>query len=150
MHSFSPRLPEALHVGAGCCSQFLASRPAGHWLSKVSEWNVVLALFVSKPLPYVTYGDFKKLEHFFKGTLGLRLSVITTPDAQSTSCVMFYRLPTGLESTAARLSPGHCRLPGERGPGLRRWPAQGGTEVSEQGQVSVWWVCVILSRVPAF
>lgn len=76
--------------------------------------------------------------------------MITTPDAQSMSCVMFYRLTAGLKSTAACLSLGHRRLPGERGPGLRRRPAQGGTEVSEQGQVSARLAFLVLSRILAF
>lgn len=89
----------------------------------VSGWGSVCPSSFWFPNAYyfVLLQGFQKYDNFFfKGTQYLRLSVIIGPGAQpgSASCVVFYRLPAGLESTVAWLSPWRRCLPGEGGPGV--------------------------------
>lgn len=91
-------------------------------LSKVFQWHVILVpsyFQTSTTLCYLRRLK-KKFDKIFKGTLGLRLSMVTTPDASydSLSCATFCRLTAGPKSTAAGLPPWFCCLPGDWGPGI--------------------------------
>ena len=83
-------------------------------------------------LPYI--GDFKKICSFSKSPWTQGLSVIAVPGAWSDAvpCVTSSRCAPGLESASACVSPRRGRLPGERGPRVRRGPAPGGAEACEQ------------------
>lgn len=61
-------------------------------------------------------------------------SVIAVPSMRSDaeSCVTPDRRAPGLQSASACVSHWRGRLPGARGPGVRRGPAPGGAEAREQ------------------
>lgn len=93
----------------------------------------ILLVLVSKfLLPYI--GDFKKICSFSKSPWTQGLSVIAVPGVWSDAVprVTSSRCAPGLESASACVSPRRGRLPGERGPRVRRGPAPGGAEACEQ------------------
>ena len=83
---------------------------------------------------YLILETLRKFDSFYKSPWTQGLSVIAVPGALSdaVSHVTSSRGAPGLESTSARVSHRRGRLPGARGPRVRRGPAPGGAEAREQ------------------
>ena len=105
---------------------------SGPWLVHSLGMGSYLSLFPN--FDYLILETLIKFDSFYKSPWTQGLSVIAAPSAWSdaVSHVTSSRSAPGLESASARVSHRRGRLPGERGPRVRRGPAPGGAEAREQ------------------